>query len=148
MLKDLTFPQYPVLPTYFVLFPLDSIMLIISYFGCKETSNSHLGKNVSNIGEDFFSLLLLNNFRNVGPTISFLVSITLMTHAVCGAPFTKLPQHLLQLHELKASFFGDTSKPVLSTAWHKIRSCFGKLFETLMPEESHESDSSPASCSS
>lgn len=59
-------------PTYSLsLFPLDFIILIISYFGCKETSNSHLGKNVSNIGEDFFSLLLLNNFRNVGQTISF-----------------------------------------------------------------------------
>lgn len=104
MLKDFTFPQYPVLPTYFLLFPLHFIILIISYFGCKETSNSHLGENAPNIGEDFFPLLLLNNFRNVGPTISFSVSITLVTHVVCGAPFTKLPQHLLQLHEFKASF--------------------------------------------
>lgn len=52
---------------------------------------------------------------------------------------------LFKTHEFKTKIFWDTPKPVLDPAWHGIRSCFGKLLETLEPEESHKPEASPAS---
>lgn len=55
------------------------------------------------MGEDFFPLLLLNNFRNVGQPISFSTSITLATRVGYRKLHTQYSaaSFFLKPHEIK-----------------------------------------------